>query len=160
MTIPLVGNKWRFLSTDSHLFFATKAFAVGVILATGFVHMLPDATDALTNPCLPETPWSKFPFAGFIAMMAALTTLLVDFVSTQYYESKQTKKIHDVRDESVHSASEPLIVPMGVHAHTHNHKQESEQSEGHSHMHSHGLGDDEGSVRHVVVSQVATHFLF
>lgn len=177
VTIPLVGKKWRFLKTDSNLFLATKAFAAGVILATGFVHMLPDATDALTNPCLPETPWSKFPFSGFIAMMAALTTLLVDFISTQYYENKQMKKIHGVQDDSVDCDSESLIVPVvanekvfgeedvggihivGMHAHAvhhnHNHKEESEHSEQHSHMHSHGFSDDnEGSVRHVVVSQV------
>lgn len=172
VTIPLVGKNWRFLRTDSNLFFATKAFAAGVILATGFVHMLPDATEALTNPCLPETPWSQFPFAGFIAMMAALVTLLVDFVSTQYYESKQVKQIQDIQ---VDSGSESLIgqvavdekvfgeedgggihiVGMHAHAahHSHSHKQASEHLEGHSH--SHGSSDDnEGAIRHLVVSQV------
>ncbi|KAI3692579.1 hypothetical protein L6452_32396 [Arctium lappa] len=179
VTTPLVGKNWRFLRTDSNLFFATKAFAAGVILATGFVHMLPDATEALTNPCLPKSPWSQFPFAGFIAMMAALVTLLVDFVSTQYYESKQLKQIQDVRVDSVDSGSEALIGPaavdekvfgeedgggihiVGMHAHaahhSHSHKQASEHLEGHSHIHphSHGSGDDdEGGVRHIVVSQV------
>ncbi|KAJ0555937.1 putative zinc/iron permease [Helianthus annuus] len=79
VAIPLIGKKRRFLRTDTNVFFAAKAFAAGVILATGFVHMLPDATSALSNPCLPKNPWSKFPFSGFIAMMAALGTLLVDF---------------------------------------------------------------------------------
>ncbi|KAJ9537507.1 hypothetical protein OSB04_030240, partial [Centaurea solstitialis] len=176
VSIPLVGKNRRFLRTDSNLFFATKAFAAGVILATGFVHMLPDATEALTNPCLPKFPWSKFPFAGFIAMMAALVTLLVDFVSTQYYESKQAKQIEDGEAESVDSRLESLldseekvfreedgggihIVGMHAHAahHGHTHKQEDEDLEGHSgaHSHSHGFGDDEeGGVRHLVVSQV------
>ncbi|KAL2548508.1 zinc transporter 4 precursor [Forsythia ovata] len=63
VAIPLAGKKRRFLQTDSNLFVAAKAFAAGVILATGFVHMLPDATSALTNSCLPKLPWSKFPFS-------------------------------------------------------------------------------------------------
>jgi zinc transporter 1/2/3 len=89
IAIPLVGKNRRFLRTDSNIFFAAKAFAAGVILATGFVHMLPDGSSALSDPCLPEFPWSKFPFSGFFAMMASLLTLLVDFVGTQYYERKQ-----------------------------------------------------------------------
>ncbi|KAL0306087.1 UNVERIFIED_CONTAM: Zinc transporter 1 [Sesamum radiatum] len=51
-----------------------KAFAAGVILATGFIHILPDAFRTLTSPCLGENPWGKFPFAGFVAMMAAIGT--------------------------------------------------------------------------------------
>ncbi|KAI3505794.1 hypothetical protein L1887_28057 [Cichorium endivia] len=180
IAIPLFGKHRRFLKTDSNLFFATKAFAAGVILATGFVHMLPEATEALTNPCLPETPWSQFPFSGFIAMVASLATLLVDFLSTQYYESKQSKRIVDVEDDnSVNSASESLIPVVvnekvfgeegggihivGMHAHAAHHSQSHDQSSAFSerrldmHSHSHGLGGDdeiEQGVRHVVVSQV------
>ncbi|XP_050363627.1 zinc transporter 4, chloroplastic-like [Argentina anserina] len=89
IAIPLVGKNRRFLRTDGSLFVGAKAFAAGVILATGFVHMLSGGSDALNSPCLPEFPWSKFPFSGFFAMMASLATLLVDFVGTQYYERKQ-----------------------------------------------------------------------
>ncbi|PPS15633.1 hypothetical protein GOBAR_AA04956 [Gossypium barbadense] len=89
VAIPLIGKHRKFLRTDGSLFVAAKAFAAGVILATGFVHMLAGGTEALTNPCLPEYPWSKFPFPGFFAMVASLVTLLVDFVGTQYYERKQ-----------------------------------------------------------------------
>ncbi|GLT97270.1 hypothetical protein SLE2022_148430 [Rubroshorea leprosula] len=88
ITIPLVGRHRKFFRTDGSLFAAAKAFAGGVILATGFVHMLSSGSNDLRNPCLPEL-WSKFPFAGFFAMISALITLLVDFVATQYYERKQ-----------------------------------------------------------------------
>lgn len=91
VAIPLIGKNRRFLQTEGNLFVAAKAFAAGVILATGFVHMLAGGTEALTNPCLPDYPWSKFPFPGFFAMVAALITLLVDFMGTQYYESKQQR---------------------------------------------------------------------
>ncbi|KAA8521277.1 hypothetical protein F0562_011977 [Nyssa sinensis] len=181
VAIPLVGRKRRFLRTDSNVFFAAKAFAAGVILATGFVHMLPDATSSLTDSCLPKYPWSKFPFSGFFAMMAALATLLVDFVGTQYYERKQEKERAGQigRVESVDSLSESGIVEVkdsngkvfgeeegggmhivGMHAHAahhrHSHQNGPEACEGHSHSHSHGFGggDQEDGVRHVVVSQV------
>ncbi|KAL2517863.1 zinc transporter 4 precursor [Abeliophyllum distichum] len=185
VAIPLVGKKCRFLRTDSNTFVAAKAFAAGVILATGFVHMLPDATSSLTNPCLPKFPWLKFPFSGFIAMMAALVTLLADFIGTQYYERKQEKQSQNVQVDSLDSVSESSIVPVetkagngtvfgeeeggamhivGMHAHAahhrHSHSQEKGACEGHTsahgHSHSHGIGggDEEGGVRHVVVSQV------
>ncbi|XP_054799223.1 zinc transporter 4, chloroplastic-like isoform X2 [Prosopis cineraria] len=89
VALPLFGKHRCNLRTDGSLFVAAKAFAAGVILATGFVHMLPDSSEALSNPCLPQYPWSKFPFTGFFAMISALLTLLVDFVGTQYYERKQ-----------------------------------------------------------------------
>ncbi|KAJ4833781.1 Fe(2+) transport protein 3, chloroplastic [Turnera subulata] len=92
IAIPLIGKQRHFLRTDGSLFVAAKAFAAGVILATGFVHMLSDGAEALSDPCLPEFPWSKFPFSGFFAMMASLLTLLMDFVGTQYYERKQGLK--------------------------------------------------------------------
>ncbi|XP_017240037.1 zinc transporter 4, chloroplastic [Daucus carota subsp. sativus] len=167
---PLIGKKRRFLQTDSNLFFAAKAFAAGVILATGFVHMLPDATEALTDECLPTNPWSKFPFSGFFAMMAALITLVVDFVATQYYEKKQEKQIPSLVD-SVDIVSGSGAVPVetnensgkvfgeevgggmhivGMHAHaahhSHNHLHGQEACDGHmkqqtdSHSHSHSHG--------------------
>lgn len=115
IAIPLVGKQRRFLRTDGSLFVAAKAFAAGVILATGFVHMLSDASSALTDKCLPEFPWSKFPFTGFFAMVSALLTLLVDFVGTQYYERKQGMKRaseEQARVGSSESAMESGIEPV------------------------------------------------
>ncbi|CAH9064992.1 unnamed protein product [Cuscuta epithymum] len=166
VSLPLIGKKRRFLQTDSNLFVAAKAFAAGVILATGFVHMLPDASEHLTDTCLPDFPWSKFPFSGFIAMMSALATLVVDFVGTQYYERKQEKQSQKENIESLEAAmvgSESAIVPVdtkgrngvlfgeeeggtihivGMHAHAahhrHNHAQEVGACQGHAKEHLHG----------------------
>ncbi|XP_051151286.1 zinc transporter 4, chloroplastic-like [Andrographis paniculata] len=168
--IPLVGKRRRFLQTDSNLFVVAKSFAAGVILATGFVHMLPDATTSLTDPCLP-TMWSRFPFSGFISMMAALATLLVDFVGTQYYEKKQLKQNKIARTASLDTESEPGVVTaeaagyngkvfgeeeggmmhiVGIHAHAAHHRHSHSQEQGacqgllredsHGHSHVHGLG--------------------
>lgn len=162
VAIPLVGKHRRFLKTDGSLFVAAKAFAAGVILATGFVHMLSGGSDALNNPCLPDFPWSKFPFTGFFAMMASLLTLLLDFVGTQYYERKQglTRTTEDqVRVGSLDEDSDSGIVPVvetkdwngkvfgeeegggmhivGMHAHAAHHR----------HNHPHGQYACEGQVK-------------
>ncbi|KAF8393538.1 hypothetical protein HHK36_021782 [Tetracentron sinense] len=163
IAIPLVGKKRSFLRTDGNLFFAAKAFAAGVILATGFVHMLPGGSSALSDPCLPKTPWSKFPFSGFIAMMASLATLVVEFVGTQYYERKlERRRASDElgRDGSLDTVSSMGIVPaervqekdrngnvfgeeegggmhiLGIHAHAAHHR----------HSHPHGQKACDGHV--------------
>ncbi|KAK9101302.1 hypothetical protein Scep_024732 [Stephania cephalantha] len=160
---PLIGNRrrHRLFSTDGDLFFAAKAFAAGVILATGFVHMLPDASSALSDPCLPRRPWSRFPFSGFVSMMAALMTLLADFAGTQYYERKEERRRRAERasegiggvDSVFDSVSESGIVPVervvvgvkeevsgvhivGMHAH----------SAEHAHSHAQGKGTCGGHV--------------
>ncbi|KAL5836207.1 hypothetical protein ACOSQ3_015761 [Xanthoceras sorbifolium] len=160
IAIPLVGKHRRFLRTDGSLFVAAKAFAAGVILATGFVHMLSGGTKALSDPCLPKFPWSKFPFSGFFAMMASLLTLLVDFVGTQYYEKKQglTRTSEEQgRVDSLDADSESGIVPVlenkehkvfgeeegggmhivGMHAHAAHHR----------HNHPHGQDACDGHVK-------------
>ncbi|KAG2277213.1 hypothetical protein Bca52824_059768 [Brassica carinata] len=178
VSVPLIGRNRRFLQTDGSLFVTAKAFAAGVILATGFVHMLAGGTEALKNPCLPEFPWSKFPFPGFFAMVAALITLLVDFMGTQYYERKQEREAEDQFDEQ----SQGIIVPLvgeggcndekvfgeednggihivGIHAHAahhrHSHPQGHSSCDGHSKIdigHGHGHGHGHGVLELGIVS--------
>ncbi|CDY34666.1 BnaC08g42250D [Brassica napus] len=174
VAIPLVGKNRRFLQTEGNLFVSAKAFAAGVILATGFVHMLAGGTEALTNACLPEFPWSKLPFPGFFAMVAALITLLVDFMGTQYYERRQERS-DDAAAASEASAAvgvesgreEASVVPVvegggmhivGIRAHAahhrHSHSNGLGTCDGHGHSHGHGHQDLGNGARHVVVSQI------
>ncbi|XP_044956467.1 zinc transporter 10-like [Hordeum vulgare subsp. vulgare] len=94
VAIPLVGRRRRRgsggegASSGGGTFVLAKAFAAGVILATGFVHMMHDAEEKFADPCLPATPWRRFPFPGFIAMLAALGTLVMEFVGTRFYERR------------------------------------------------------------------------
>lgn len=93
VSLPFIGRVFRFLNTDGNIFFLSRAFAAGVILATGFVHILPEGVEALRNPCLPGW-WLSFPFGEFVAMLSALTTLLVDNMCTEYYEDLHSQKKH------------------------------------------------------------------
>ncbi|KAL6215313.1 hypothetical protein ACLB2K_014744 [Fragaria x ananassa] len=167
IAIPLIGKNRRFLRADGSLFVGAKAFAAGVILATGFVHMLSGGSAALNSPCLPEFPWSKFPFSGFFAMMASLATLLVDFVGTQYYERKQglaRPSEAQVRVGSDDSGLETGIFPaqkegngmifgeeegggmhiVGMHAHAAHHGHSHAQDACDGHVAEPGLGHDHG----------------
>lgn len=166
VAIPLAGRKRRLLRTDGIVFVCAKAFAAGVILATGFVHMLHDAQSALTSTCLPASPWRRFPFPGFVAMAAALGTLVLDFVATQFYERKHRDEAANVKatatavaatsqeeEESGITVVRPVTPEAGAGS--------SERDPMHiveMHAHAAGHGHEEGEVsshvRHVVVSQV------
>ncbi|EEF51561.1 zinc/iron transporter, putative [Ricinus communis] len=86
--LPLFSRSIPALSPDRNLFVIVKAFAAGIILATGFMHVLPDSFDMLWSDCLKENPWHKFPFTGFVAMLSAIVTLLVDSMATSIYSKK------------------------------------------------------------------------
>ncbi|CAN6865108.1 unnamed protein product [Brassica oleracea] len=78
--LPIFG-----LKSDSKFFLFVKAFAAGVILATGFVHILPDAIDSLTSPCIGENPpWGDFPVTELVAMAAAILTMLTESFASGY----------------------------------------------------------------------------
>ncbi|XP_031475901.1 fe(2+) transport protein 1-like [Nymphaea colorata] len=83
--LPLVTRSLPMLHPDGKIFAVVKAFSSGVILATGYMHVLPDSFDDLTSPCLPETPWHKFPFTTFVAMLSAIFTLMVDSFATSIH---------------------------------------------------------------------------
>ncbi|CAN4110416.1 unnamed protein product [Withania somnifera] len=112
--IPILGKVIPALSPERNFFFIVKAFAAGVILSTGFIHVLPDAYESLTSPCLKENPWGNFPFSGFVAMVSAMGTLMVDTYATSYYNKKcrKTRMVAQTGDE------EGVI---HVHSHLHAH---------------------------------------
>ncbi|XP_041990372.1 zinc transporter 1-like [Salvia splendens] len=146
VSFPILGRRFEVLRPENDVFFMIKAFAAGVILATGFVHILPDAFRSLSSPCLGEDPWGKFPFAGFVAMMAAIGTLVVDTVATSFYKSTHFDKSKLVDEEASGDGHDGH-----VHVHTHS-----------THGHAHGAAADAPSldmsvsdlVRQRIISQV------
>ncbi|XP_031123871.1 zinc transporter 8-like [Ipomoea triloba] len=115
VSLPFIGKVVPALRPESNLFFFIKAFAAGVILSTAFIHVLPDAFESLTSPCLPEKPWGSFPFAGLVAMLAAIGTMMVDLVATSCY-----RKAHSDHKPKPIDDDEKLAEHHGhVHVHTH-----------------------------------------
>ncbi|KAK1420132.1 hypothetical protein QVD17_21481 [Tagetes erecta] len=138
--IPFIGKIVPALSPEKDGFFVIKAFAAGVILATGFIHILPDAFESLTSPCLKEHPWGDFPFTGFVAMVATILTLLFETSSAAYQlRSKVEKAAGGNEDEE----ENPRHISQ-VAAHTH-------ATHGHAHGSSSGLSKID---RYRIVSKV------
>ncbi|RZC47143.1 hypothetical protein C5167_040087 [Papaver somniferum] len=148
--LPILGRNIPALHPDSNVFSVVKSFAAGVILATGFIHILPDAFDDLTSPCLKEHPWHDFPFTGFIAMVSAMLTLMADSSATGYYRrSELKKKLSHNRDETKVGATlgddeQEAGCKMEVNTHT-------------THGHAHGSSLSSSAdmlLRHKVITQV------
>ncbi|XP_052202048.1 zinc transporter 1-like [Diospyros lotus] len=150
VSLPVLGRIVPALRPESNLFFVIKAFAAGVILSTGFIHVLPDAFESLTSPCLNENPWANFPFTGFVAMVAAIGTLMVDSFATSYYN-----KSHFVKPKPLTADGERELGEHTGHVHVHTHS-----THGHAHGAAFDLQEDPNSEnssdlhRHRVISQV------
>ncbi|XP_048228578.1 zinc transporter 1 [Ricinus communis] len=128
--LPILGKKIPTLSPENDIFFMIKAFAAGVILSTGFIHILPEAFESLTSPCLDQNPWGNFPFTGFVAMVSAIGTLIVDSLATGFY-----KRLHFSKHTQVNADEEKANTDDGQH------------QSGHVHAHSHAVhGHEDGPV--------------
>ncbi|WCJ28473.1 zinc transporter 10 precursor [Euphorbia peplus] len=118
---PLFSKSIPAFDPNGNVFVIVKCFASGIILGTGFMHVLPDSFDMLWSDCLKENPWHKFPFTGFVAMLSALVTLLIDSMATSVY-TRKGRSVAVVNAESpVHDDREMGVVNMGGHGHGHGH---------------------------------------
>lgn len=121
---PLVTRSIPTLHPDRNLFIILKSFAAGIILATGFMHVLPDSFDMLWSSCLKENPWHKFPFSGFVAMMSAIVTLMVDSMATSIYTKKHREIMPEGSDQR--GDDQEMAVASGGHFHGHHHRDAKE----------------------------------
>ncbi|WVZ94546.1 hypothetical protein U9M48_040426 [Paspalum notatum var. saurae] len=169
--VPLLGRSAAALRPDGDVFFAVKAFAAGVILATGMVHILPAAFDALAG----AGGGGGFPYAGLVAMCSAMATMMVDSVAAGYYQRSHFRKARPVDDRAPGAGDEEgagaAVDDGGGHAghlHVHTH---ATHGHAHGHVHDHGHGHGHGgpaaagaspadaasvavSIRNRVISQV------
>ncbi|CAL0333080.1 unnamed protein product [Lupinus luteus] len=143
--IPFLGKVIPALSPEKNIFFVIKAFAAGVILSTGFIHILPDAFNDLTSPCLKAHPWADFPFTGFVAMCTSMFTLMLDAYATSYFQNSQNK----ITDQIQHQVITTDVENSDAHAHAHPHTHGA-----HGHTHAAVSSQSTDILRHRVISQV------
>jgi len=122
-----------------------KALASGVILATGYMHVMPDSFDDLTSECLPDHPWRKFPFTTFIAMLSAILTLIVDSFSVSFFKRKLAPAATANTSNSLEAGERMKLEHGDVHGHN-------------SHAHDGKMVDAEQLLRYRVVAQVSLRF--
>ncbi|KAG9140913.1 hypothetical protein Leryth_010442 [Lithospermum erythrorhizon] len=87
--LPLVTRCVKAFSPQKNLFLIVKAFSAGIILGTGFMHVLPDSFEMLSSSCLPDFPWHVFPFSGLLAMFSAIVTMMIDSIATSVTNNKK-----------------------------------------------------------------------
>lgn len=119
--LPLATRSVPALGPDRSLFALVKAFASGVILATGYMHVLPDSFNNLSSPCLPKNPWSKFPFTAFVAMLSAVFTLMVDSLMLTFYKRKSSTTIAGGSAVGPTDCESPAVAVGHGHVHVHGH---------------------------------------
>ncbi|OIS96771.1 PREDICTED: zinc transporter 1-like [Nicotiana attenuata] len=150
VSLPFLARKIEALRPENDIFFMIKAFAAGVILATGFVHILPDAFQILTSPCLQGmNPWGKFPFTGFFAMVASIGCLMIDTFATSFYQKR-----HFHIAKQVNIADEEAARDDIQHSHSH-----ASHVHGHAHGATYSIGSDQElilpeNIRNRIISQV------
>ncbi|KAE8659014.1 Zinc transporter 1 [Hibiscus syriacus] len=115
VSLPILAKKITTFRPENNVFFLIKALVAGVILATAFVHILHDGYKSLSSPCFSEKPWSVFPFSGFLTMVSAIATMMIDTFATSCY-----KKSHFNKALPVNGDEEMMGDHEGhVHVHTH-----------------------------------------
>ncbi|KAK9794638.1 hypothetical protein WJX73_005364 [Symbiochloris irregularis] len=79
VAIPYFAYSSKLHST----FFILRAFAAGVVLTTGYVHVLGDAYPVLTDPCLGLS--SDYPWAMTLATAATLITFTLEWTLHKHF---------------------------------------------------------------------------
>jgi len=81
MIIARRSNNHQHRSLAHILMDLGKHFGTGIILATGFIHMLPPAMEALSSPCVIFSQTSYDSWATLFALFAGLSINLVEFIA-------------------------------------------------------------------------------
>ncbi|KAH6910747.1 ZIP zinc transporter-domain-containing protein [Coprinopsis sp. MPI-PUGE-AT-0042] len=73
------------------LFFIGKHLGTGVILATAFIHLLPDSFDALLSRAVRDRYGNVGKWTGLIILASLLAIFLVEYISTTYVDRLNSK---------------------------------------------------------------------
>ncbi|KAI8083368.1 Zinc/iron permease [Gilbertella persicaria] len=112
-----------------------KFFGTGVILATAFVHMLPDALENFESPCLTDGWLSYGAFAGVFCMIASFALQLLEISSVAH-----VNRLHRLKQERADTELGRSVEPTDKASHLS--KQTVTDNE--QHHHHHHIGDDHG----------------
>lgn len=95
---PLISNRCKKFQPPNWVFFITKYFGSGVILSTGFIHLLADALELLTDPCIGGT-FEDYPWAEAIALMSLFLVFTFDALAhKQLQEQSVINKVPETSE--------------------------------------------------------------
>ena len=82
-SFPVFAQRHKGLKIPEWVFFITKYFGSGVIIATAFIHLLAPAVNALTDPCLTGVI-TEYDWAEGIALMTIFLLFFVELMVMRY----------------------------------------------------------------------------
>ena len=97
---PVVAKRFGGSGIPSWVFFITKYFGSGVIMATAFIHLLGPAEEALRNTCL-TGPITEYGWVEGIILMTILVMFFVELMVMRYARFGQNDQL-DV-ENPIHS---------------------------------------------------------
>ncbi|KAI8613663.1 Zinc/iron permease [Chytriomyces sp. MP71] len=89
-----------------------KMFGIGVIAATAWIHLLPDAFSQFGSPCLPEG-WASYGpnYVGLFGLIAAFIVQLIETgIVVKKSDANESHKDHNHHETAVHEASDATVV--------------------------------------------------
>ena len=105
--LPVASARFPRLRIPDMVLQVGRAFGTGVVIATGFVHMMPPAMANLSNPCLPGFFTDTYnAFGAALALMAALSMQLLEFTG-RVYVARYARRLRETRMEAAGDAEEP-----------------------------------------------------
>lgn len=88
--LPLVASRVKRINLPACVYFFARYFGSGVIISTAFVHLLFEANENLSSPCLPDA-FRDFPYAYGIALVGIFGTFLIELV-TKFKIAEKARK--------------------------------------------------------------------
>ncbi|KAG9066103.1 high-affinity Zn(2+) transporter zrt1 [Linnemannia hyalina] len=87
--MPVIASKVRALRISDRVLTLGKQFGTGVILATGFIHMMPTAMANLSSPCLgPIFSENYTAFGGLFILLSSLFMHWIEFIAVEHNERR------------------------------------------------------------------------
>lgn len=110
---PVIAKRSPFFKLPKTVYEFAKYFGSGVIIATGFIHLLAPAFEELGSECLGDG-WKTYPWASAITMMSMFALFLTELFAFRIGTAKlEALKVnydphgHDLAQAGHHSAHGP-----------------------------------------------------
>ncbi|KAI9136410.1 Zinc/iron permease [Paraphysoderma sedebokerense] len=105
--IPVLIRRYRWGVKHSAILIC-KAFGSGIVIATGFVHLLFPAFAGLTSSCAPQVFQDYQSFPGLIALTTALMMHLTEFYALQKKYDNEVSQAQKLKNENQVTTTESV----------------------------------------------------
>lgn len=108
VVLPMASKYSKRFQMTEYAVLLSRLFGAGVILSTGFVHMLSHASENFTNPCSPENVRHFGALSGVLALLAIFIIQGLQTVASMRMQQRQrAKTVQEFKLEGGGSADAP-----------------------------------------------------